>query len=131
MGKLKLKQLAGVHSLRMSTTSHSVADAKDMCVVPSFLNGWNLTRANLALEGVGTVSGNVEVQVRRRRSSTSEDMLSTKIICASGDDVGTPGVIDGAYDDVQTDDQIFLDYDAITVGAPSGVMVVTLEFTKP
>jgi len=97
--------------------------------VPSDYNGMNLVDATATVHTKG-ITGATDVQVRRRRTGTDADMLSTKVTI--GDEFfASDGVIDTANDDLATGDQIYIDVDAVHSGtAPLGLSVV-LTFELP
>lgn len=72
-------------------------------LVPSTINGMHLVRAQAMVDVAGTTNPTT-VQVRNMTKYPSNDALSTPISIASGDRLGTIGVVDSAYDDVSTDD---------------------------
>lgn len=94
------------------------------------MNGMNLTAVGASVSTVSS-SGAITVQVRRVRSGSPADMLSTPItIDASETDSSTAAaaVIDAANDDVATADQIHIDIDAAGTGAKG--LFVTLTFNQ-
>jgi hypothetical protein len=101
--------------------------------VPSVLDGWNLVDVAAAVDTAGT-TGTTDIQVRRVRSGSSEDMLSTKITIDSGETdsstAATAAVIDTDNDDVATADRIYIDIDAVSTTAPKG-LVAELTFQAP
>jgi hypothetical protein len=96
--------------------------------VPLSLNGCNLVDA-LANVTVASSSGTVNIQVRRRRSTTNADMLSTLITIASSAYYARDGVVNGSNDDLATGDKIFIDVDGAGTGTQG--LSVTLTFRKP
>lgn len=110
-------------------TAVSTGDGVIAYTVPSFLNGYNLVNVVCSVYSQG-VTGTTDVQFRRVRSGTPQDMLSTKITLAAEYYASDEG-INGTYDDVATGDQIYPDVDAVHSGtAPNGLSCV-LEFQKP
>ena len=110
-------------------SSLSTGDGKLYILIPSVLNGWDLTSTNA---GVGTAgsTGTTTVQIARIRGGATVDMLSGLISIASGDTVGTAGTINTSNDDVATNDLIRIDVDSIQSGtAPKGLFV-NLEFSS-
>ena len=77
----------------------------------------------------GSGTGTTDIQVRRRRSGTNSDMLSTKVTIGTGEYFARDGTIDTTLDDVSTGDMIFIDVDAKTSTAPYGLSVC-LTFKK-
>lgn len=104
------------------------------CVrIDSALNGYNLVAVAAALTTVSS-SGAVTVMIRRSRRSTATtrtdaDMLSTAITIDQSEfdtvDAATAAVIDGANDDVNTGDMIYVDID----GAGTGAKGLTIDLT--
>lgn len=104
------------------------------CVrIDSALNGYNLVAVAAALTTVSS-SGAVTVMIRRSRRSTATtrtdaDMLSTAITIDASEfdtvDAATAAVIDGANDDVNTGDMIYVDID----GAGTGAKGLTIDLT--
>lgn len=95
------------------------------------INGMNLSAVAACVSTVSS-SGAITVQIRRVRSGSPADMLSTPItIDASETDSSTAAaaVIDTANDDVATADQIFVDVDAAGTGAKG--LFVSLTFSIP
>lgn len=112
-----------------SDTAVAVADGKVAIPIPPSLNGMNLVTATATVHTQG-VTGTTDIQLRRRRSGTDVDMLSTKITIGA-EYHASDGVINTSNDDVATGDQIYVDVDAIHSGtAPNGLSVV-LEFRLP
>jgi hypothetical protein len=107
----------------------TTGDGKAYFRVPSTLNGKNLIDASASVSTVSS-SGLPTVQLRRKRSGTDVDMLTTKItIDASERDSGSAAAaeaIDTANDDVATGDQIYIDVDVAGTGAKG--LVVEMQF---
>lgn len=116
-------------AVKQSDQDTAVADGKDGFVVPAALNGWNLVAATASVHTAGT-TGTTDIQIRRRRGNTDNDMLSTKITISSGEYTASDGVVNTSYDDLQTGDMIFIDVDAVHTTAAKGLSV-TLEFQYP
>lgn len=102
--------------------------------VPSFMNGWNLTAVSGVVDVAGT-TGTMDVQIRRLRVATPADMLSTKLTWDSTErrtsTAATPAVINTSNDDIATGDDIYIDVDAVHSTPATGVVNVSLTFTKP
>jgi hypothetical protein len=96
--------------------------------VPFSLNGFNLVDVCANVYGVSS-AGTIDVQVRRRRAATNADMLSTKVTIAASAYFAYDGVVNGANDDLNTGDKIYIDVDAAGTGADG--LSVTLTFRKP
>lgn len=110
----------------------TTGDGKAYVRIPAYLEGMNLVDVDASLSTESS-SGAVTVQIRRKRSGSSVDMLSTPItIDASETDSNTAAtswVINTSNDDVTETDQIYIDID----GAGTGVkgLCVTLTFLTP
>ena len=115
------------------TTAITTGDGKAGFMVPASMNGMNLVRAHAALLGAQSSSGTPTVQIRRVRSSSAADMLSTKITIDANESTShtaaTAPVIDTANDDASTADLIYVDVDVAGTGAKG--LLVTLEFQLP
>jgi hypothetical protein len=100
--------------------------------IPSEWNGWNLVGMSACVR-VASSSGLPTFQIRRVRSATPSDMLSTKVsIDASEVDsstAATAAVIDTSNDDVNTGDQIYIDCDVAGTGAVD--VTIQLVFQLP
>ena len=112
---------------------HATGDGQAWFVVPACLNGMNLVGVVATVATAGT-TGTADFQLRRVRSGSAVDMLSTKITIDSTETTtttaATPAVINTSNDDVATGDIIYLDVDAVqTTKAKGGA--VALEFRLP
>lgn len=112
---------------------HATGDGQAWFVVPACLNGMNLVGVVATVATAGT-TGTADFQLRRVRSGSAVDMLSTKITIDSTETstttAATPAVINTSNDDVATGDIIYLDVDAVqTTKAKGGA--VGLEFRLP
>lgn len=107
----------------------TTGDGKMLWRVPSLLDGYDLSGVAGCL-GTVSSSGIPTIQLRRKRSGSDVDMLSTKLtIDANETDsstAATAAVIDTSNDDVATGDQIYIDCDVAGTGAKG--LVVELEF---
>lgn len=105
-----------------------VGDGKAQFLVTEELNGMNLVRAAAAVTTVSS-SGTPTYQVRRQRSGTDVDMLSTKITIDANEKTSytaaTPNVINTTNDDVLTGDLIFPDKDVIGTGENGDIVALT------
>lgn len=112
-----------------SDTDVAIGDGKGAFVVPVLMDEMNLVDVIASVHTKG-VTGTTDVQVRRRRLGVDADMLSSEITI--GDEFfASDGIIDGANDDVNDGDQIYIDVNAVHSGtAPKGLSVV-LSFRKP
>lgn len=108
-----------------------VGDGAMYFTVPSDLNGAILTDAD-GVVYTASSSGLPTVQLRRIRSGAGYDMLSTRITIDANELTSytavTQPVIDTAYDDVLTGDQIRVDVDVAGTGTKG--LDVILVFTK-
>lgn len=117
-------------SVFASDQNATTGDAKNSPLpIPAGLNGMNLVEARAHVTTAGTTN-TMDIQIRRKRSGSSADMLSTKITVNSGALFDSDGVINASNDDVATDDQIFVDVDAIHTTPAQGLTVV-LGFQLP
>ena len=114
-------------SVEVVASADSVdADSGYVFVVPSNLNGKNLTSAKAAVMTAG-VTGNNTIQVIRTRGGANM-LTGSGITIPAGSTAVTAGTVDTASDDVVTDDIITIDVTLVSTGtAPKG-LIVTLEF---
>lgn len=126
------KRVVGVQVFD-SATNTATGDGKAFFRVPSVMNGWNLVGVALQVYTAGT-TGTTDVQIRRTRSGSSVDMLSTKVTVDSAETdsstAATAAVINTSNDDVSTGDRIAIDVDAVSTTAAQG-MFVELVFQAP
>lgn len=110
----------------------TTGDGKCYFRVPAALNGMNLVSAAASLDTAGT-GGGFLCQLRRKRSGSDVDMLSTRISIDSGEndsgDAATPPAINASNDDVATKDRIYIDIDGVPTGAKG--LNVELGFQLP
>lgn len=110
----------------------TTGDGKAYVRISAYLEGMNLVDVDASLSTESS-SGAVTVQIRRKRSGSSVDMLSTPItIDASETDsqtAATAWVINTSNDDVSETDQIYIDIDGAGTGAKG--LCVTLTFVIP
>jgi hypothetical protein len=105
-----------------SDTSVATGDGKIAFTVPATLNSLDLTAATASVHTQG-VTGTTNVMIRRRRSGSDVNMLSTAITIGA-EYHASDGVIDTNNDDINTGDQIYFDVDAVHSGtAPLGLSV--------
>lgn len=94
--------------------------------VPSTHNGMNLVAVAACVQTAGT-TGTTDIQIRRVRSGTPADMLSTKLTIDSTETdtltAAAAAVINTSNDDVATGDRIFVDVDAVSTTKPLGLLV--------
>lgn len=109
-------------------TSLTVADGVGMdMLIPPALNGMNLVYAQAYVDTAGTTNATT-IQIHNVTDNT--DMLSTNISIASGEKVGTAGTVNASYNDVETNDLLRIDVDAISTTAPKGITII-LGFSLP
>jgi hypothetical protein len=80
------------------------------------------------LDTAGT-GGGFLCQLRRKRSGSDVDMLSTRISIDSGENDsadGTPPAINASNDDVATGDRIYIDLDGVPTGGKG--LAVEMQF---
>ena len=106
----------------------AVGDGTLAIPIPADLNGYDLTDALATVHTKGA-TGTTDIMVRRRRSGTDADMLTTAITIGDEFYANDEGV-NASNDDVATGDQLYIDIDAVHTTAPKGLSVV-LTFTKP
>jgi hypothetical protein len=108
-------------------TDVTTGDGKAYLTIPEALNGMNLVRAQATVVTAGTTNATT---VMIHNKTDAADMLSGAISIASAGTVGTVGTVNGATDDVATNDVLRIDVDSVSTTAPKGLMVV-LEFQLP
>lgn len=105
----------------------STGDGQAFFVVPAALNGAVITAVRA---DVGSTGG-CTFQLRRVRSATPVDVLSTAATIDNGetstDTAAIPAVINAANDDLATGDRLYVDVDAATTTV--GEVVFTVEVT--
>lgn len=109
------------------TTDVATGDGKAYFTIPESLNGMNLVRAQATVVTAGTTNATT---IMIHNKTDTADMLSVAISIASAGTVGTVGTVNGATDDVATNDVIRIDVDSVSTTAPKGLVVV-LEFQLP
>jgi hypothetical protein len=111
-----------------ASSAITTGDGKAYYRVPAALNGFNLTAVAASVDTASS-SGTPTFQLRRKRSGSDVDMLSTAItINASETDsstAATAAVINTSNDDVATGDRIYFDFDV----AGTGTKGVSIEMT--
>ncbi len=116
-----------------ASASLAVGDGQAFFRIPAELNGMNLTGVAMQVYVAGTTNLHT-VQIRRVRSATPADMLSTKLTIDSTEvdtaTAATPAVIDAANDDVATGDLIAIDIDVVQT-TPAKGQVVEMRFELP
>lgn len=110
----------------------TAGDGKAFVWITSDLNGMNLVGCGAVLDSAGT-GGGFLCQLRRKRSGSDADMLSTRISIDSGEndsaDAATAAAINGSNDDVTTADRIYIDLDGVPTTAKG--LTVWLQFRLP
>ena len=131
-GVLKAKTTVQLRSFGVGT-DQSTGDGKTGFEVPSELDGFDLVAVRASVDTAGT-TGTSDVQIRRVRSGSPVDMLSTKLTIDSTETststAATAAVINTSNDDVLTGDMVYIDQDAVqTTPAKGGV--ISMTFAKP
>jgi hypothetical protein len=124
VGEVKEKFL--IFPITDQSTAPTVGNGIIGFAVPASLDGWNLSGVLGAVYTSG--SGTVTIQVRRRRSGSNVDMLSTRLTITNAYS-STSCVINTSNDDLSTGDMIYIDIDGATATQPTG-LTVTLTINK-
>ena len=109
----------------------ATGDGKAYFRVNEYLNGMNLITVGASVS-TGSSSGALTIQVRRVRSGSPVDMLSTPItidVSETDSSTAAAAVINTSNDDLATADQIFVDIDA--AGTDAKGLCITLVFQSP
>lgn len=110
----------------------TTGDGKAFLRVTSDLSGMNLVGCGAVLDTAGT-GGGFLCQLRRKRSGSDVDMLTTRISIDSGEndsaDAATAAAINASNDDVATADRIYIDLDGVPTTAKG--LTVWLQFRLP
>jgi len=107
-----------------SDTSIITGDGVVGIVVPASWDGCNLVDVVAAVDTQGGTSGTTDIQLRRRRAGSENDMLSGKVTISYNEYYASDGTINASYDDLQEGDVIYVDVDAIpSGGTPTGLFV--------
>lgn len=116
-----------------SAASTTTGDGQAFVRIPVVMNGWNLVGVAAHVYTAGTTN-TTDIQIRRTRSGSSVDMLSTKITIDSTEvdssTAATAAVINASNDDVNTGDKISVDVDAVHT-TPAQGLFVELRFQLP
>lgn len=111
-------------------TTPSTGDGQAHFLVPPELNGMNLVDADGVVTTVSS-SGTPTFALRRERSGSAVDMLSTNITIDTNEKTSytaaTPPSINGANDDVATGDIIYVDLDVVGTGAMGHGVVLSFR----
>lgn len=94
--------------------------------VAAYLNGLNLTAVLATIHTQGS-SGTTSVMVRRRRSGSDQNMLSTPVTVSYNEYYAADGSIDTSNDDIATGDQIYIDVDTAAVDQYGLSVVLTFS----
>lgn len=131
-GKFRRPSIVTLQAIGPAVTV-TTGDGKVGFRVPAELNGMNLTGVAACVTTAGTTNTQ-DIQLRRVRSGSAVDMLSTKMTIDSTEvdtsSAATPAVINGSNDDVATGDQIYVDIDAVHT-TPAAGTIVELRFELP
>jgi hypothetical protein len=118
-----------------AATDVSTGDAKYTFVVPAEFNGAELVtftaHSGLDASDTGPAGSTMDIQLRRVRSGTDADMMSTKIGIADGADVSAAGAVNTSNDDVATGDLIHIDIDQVGSGTAGKGLVLVIGFKIP
>lgn len=113
---------------------HETGDGKGAFEVPPDFDRMNLVEVYGVITGDTGTTGTLTVQLRRKRSGTDNDMLSTRSTIDSGErstrTAASAAVINTSYDDVRAGDVIYFDVDAKHTTAGDG-LIYTLIFERP
>ena len=107
------------------TVECETGDGASYVIVPAIWNGRTITAVRAVVATAGT-TGTMDIQIRRVRSGSAVDVLSTKLTIDSTEtssDTATPAVINTSNDDVNTDDLLFIDVDAIQATPADGLWI--------
>ena len=99
-------------------------------VVPADMNGMDLIDVLGAVHTKGT-TGDIDIQIRRRRAGTNADMLTTKVTIADSEFFAHDETVDTTKDDVNTGDTIYCDIDTIHTGTAAKGLDVIATFETP
>lgn len=113
-----------------STTPSATGDGKVHFMIPPELNGMNLVDADGVVTTVSS-SGTPTFAIRRERSGSAVDMLSTNITIDANEKTSytaaTAPVINASNDDVATGDIIYVDLDVVGTGAKGHGVVLSFQ----
>lgn len=112
-----------------STTNTATGNGTIAFVVPSSMNGMNIVAATASVHTAGTTN-TTDIMIRRRRTATDADVLSTPITINSGANTASDGVVNTSNDDLATGDNIYVDVDAVS-GTPATGLSVVIEARLP
>ncbi len=115
-------------------TAHTVADgqATNPWVVPAKWNGANIVEARIDIpDGGEGVGGTAEWQVRRVRSGTPVDVLSTQVSIAAAANSGSSTGVNASNDDLATGDQIYFDCNQVHSTTPAQGAVGLIKVRMP
>lgn len=113
------------------TTDVATGDGKFFFHVDDDLAGYNLTGVHAEVITAGTTN---TTDIQLRNVTQSADILSTKLTIDSGetgsDTAAAAAVISVTEDDMQENDVIAVDVDAVSTTAPKG-LIISLKFELP
>ena len=113
-----------------SSTTPATGDGKVHFMISPELNGMNLVDADAVVTTVSS-SGTPTFAVRRERSGSAVDMLSTNITIDQSEKTSytaaTAPVINTSNDDVATGDIIYIDLDTIGTGAKGHGVILSFQ----
>ena len=117
-------------TIALPGTTPTTGDGKVAFLVPAALNGMNLVLANAMVTTVSS-SGTPTFAIRRERSGSAVDMLSTNITIDANEKTSytaaTPPVINTANDDVATGDILYVDLDVVGTSAAGHAVVISFR----
>lgn len=111
------------------TDNWTVADGHGRFPIPPELNNMDLVDVRVYAVTAGTTNTG-DVTVDRLRGVTTVAMLSTPVTLNSGATFASDGTINTSNDDVNTDDVLLINVDAIH-STPAKGLIVTLVFRIP
>lgn len=104
------------------TDDMATGDGQSAFVVPAVLNGATLTGVVANVCTAGT-TGTATVAMRRTRSGSTVDVLSSSASIASTALTSTGGAINGSYNTLATGDILLIDVDAVHTTKAKGLQV--------
>lgn len=109
-----------------SDTDTATGDGKVGFCVPSSMANMDIVYCVASVHTAGT-TGTTDIQIRRRRSGSDADVLSTKLTIDSGETssttAATPYAINTSNDDLSEGDLIYFDIDSISTTAAKGLSI--------
>ena len=128
--KITKREALGRKSVALVVCAPTIAtetgDGQAYFPVPSHWNGLDILSVTAFVMTAGT-TGTLDIQIARVRGGTPDDVLSTKLTIDSTETdsvaAATPAVINTTYDDLETDDFLRIDIDAVHTTAALGLIV--------